>query len=75
MDWFKPSYNLVRFSDDTYGVLRTFWFSKTFVDLITPVFEWTPDANCFRDCKGSEEKARAVLATRKITYQIVDNPV
>ena len=56
------NYRLVRFNDGRYGVRKEGLFLKTFVDLEDPVYSWKPVENKFPSCKGSEARAREVLA-------------
>lgn len=59
---------LVRFEDGTYGV-RTFWFfGWHFRDLTTDGFSWPRSSKFFRDCKATEEKARAAMAR----YEVIE---
>lgn len=74
MNLFKPRYNLIQFSDGTYGVLRTFWFYKSYVDLDNPHLFWGLSSQYFYNCKGFKDRAEKVLALHTLTYKILDNP-
>jgi len=56
---------IVRFKDGTYGVRRFSWFfmGYLYINLASQAFWWGRGDEYFPECRGTEERARAVLNT------------
>jgi hypothetical protein len=64
---------LVKFNDGTYGVRKYWLFGWHFVDLKDPQFSWTFGSIYFCCCKGSEERAREVLKSKRAKrYEVIE---
>ena len=61
---------LVKFSDGTFGVRKTFWFfGYRFQDFKHTSYSWTMKSINFNDCKTTEEHAKSF--ENNLSYKVV----